>query len=300
MRLPLRPGLRRSLHARLRAGVDESLNRSAVVFAPHQDDETLGCGGTIILKRQLGIPVTLVFMTDGSTSHRRFVGEDALREMRNQEALDAAEVLGLTRDNVRFLNFPDGRLADSHDAAVEKVRAILEAQRPDEVFVPYHADRTPDHEATYRVIVAAIQQLKMPLRILEYPVWIWNQWPWVSLAVKPNRETIRTVWRAVTAGLGASTFDAFDTAVFVNDVLPQKRSALECHRSQMTEMKEGVDWPTLGDVSNGDFLASFFQEFEIFRCQVSDESGRLSPVEGRCRLLKGSESRVDRLASSPL
>jgi LmbE family N-acetylglucosaminyl deacetylase len=300
MRLSFRPGLRRSLFARLRAGVAEPLNRSAVVFAPHQDDETLGCGGTIILKRQLGIPVTLVFMTDGSTSHRRFVGEDALREMRNQEALNAAEVLGLTRDDVRFLNFPDGRLADCHNAAVEKVRAILEAHRPDEVFVPYHADRTPDHEATYRVIADAIQQLKVPLRVLEYPVWIWNQWPWVSIAVKFNRETIRTIWRALATGLGASTFDAFNTAVFVNDVLPQKRSALECHRSQMTEMKEGVDWPTLGTVSDGDFLASFFHEFEIFRCQVSDENGRLSPAEGECRLMRGSEGRVDCLASSPL
>jgi hypothetical protein len=34
---------------------------STMIFAPHQDDETLGCGGLIALKRQLGIPVKVVF-----------------------------------------------------------------------------------------------------------------------------------------------------------------------------------------------------------------------------------------------
>ena len=37
----------------------------AIVFAPHPDDETLGCGGTILKKRSLGAPVEVVFLTDG-------------------------------------------------------------------------------------------------------------------------------------------------------------------------------------------------------------------------------------------
>ncbi len=35
--------------------------KSTMIFAPHQDDETLGCGGLIALKLQLGIPVKVVF-----------------------------------------------------------------------------------------------------------------------------------------------------------------------------------------------------------------------------------------------
>ena len=52
---------RRALHARLvRAAAhmaDCDLEKSAVVFAPHPDDETLGCGGTIALKVRAGAEV---------------------------------------------------------------------------------------------------------------------------------------------------------------------------------------------------------------------------------------------------
>jgi LmbE family N-acetylglucosaminyl deacetylase len=44
-----------------------------VVFSPHPDDETLGCGSTIIKKKRLGADVTIVFMTDGSKSHPHFI-----------------------------------------------------------------------------------------------------------------------------------------------------------------------------------------------------------------------------------
>jgi hypothetical protein len=52
---------------------DLSLRRSAVVFAPHPDDETLGCGGTIVRKIRAGARVRLVVMTDGGSSHRELL-----------------------------------------------------------------------------------------------------------------------------------------------------------------------------------------------------------------------------------
>src|SRR4051812_37624433 len=40
-----------------------------IVFAPHQDDEALGCGAVIARKRNDGGAVHVVFLTDGSASH---------------------------------------------------------------------------------------------------------------------------------------------------------------------------------------------------------------------------------------
>src|SRR5207248_577693 len=53
---------------RLREWRADELGRSAIVFAPHQDDEVLGCGGTIVRKLRAGADVTVVFLTDGSAA----------------------------------------------------------------------------------------------------------------------------------------------------------------------------------------------------------------------------------------
>jgi len=256
--------------SRLRNETDWHLRGSAIVFAPHQDDETLGCGGTIILKRKAGLPVTIVFMTDGSTSHASFMRGDELRQVRNEEALQAARQLGVDAAEVRFLDFPDSKLVSCHEIAVTQVLDVLHRQRPDDVFIPYGADGTPDHEATYRIVVEAVQKSGLALRVCEYPIWIWNQWPWVSVPVHANRESLRTLWRVIQSGFGALLFRKLRSGVFVGDVLHTKRQALEQHRSQMTALMDGVGWPTLASVSGGEFLNCFFQPFELFHCWNSN------------------------------
>jgi LmbE family N-acetylglucosaminyl deacetylase len=50
---------------------DTSLTeKSILVFAPHPDDETLGCGGTIANRVREGHEVEIFFMTDGRTLER--------------------------------------------------------------------------------------------------------------------------------------------------------------------------------------------------------------------------------------
>src|SRR5512138_1319717 len=43
---------------------------SVVVLAPHMDDETLGCGGTLAKHRRRGANVLAVFLTDGRQGSR--------------------------------------------------------------------------------------------------------------------------------------------------------------------------------------------------------------------------------------
>jgi LmbE family N-acetylglucosaminyl deacetylase len=256
--------IRQRLYAGLGTGMNESVVRSAVVFAPHQDDETLGCGGTIIAKRDAGVPVHIVFMTDGTTSHRRFVEQDALRRIRAEEAVRAAGILGVDASSVCFLDYPDGQLRQHHDAAVRRISEILAEANPGEVFVPYRSDGTPDHEATWRIVVEALKRLRISVPVCEYPVWFWNQWPWVSLRVDVNRESLRAIGRVARAGGGAKFLNVFRDGLFVGDALDRKRCALAEHRSQMTELVAGVKWPTLADVSDGEWLNCFFQDFEVF------------------------------------
>jgi LmbE family N-acetylglucosaminyl deacetylase len=164
-----------------------SNQKPAMIFSPHQDDETLGCAGVIALKRDANIPVTVVFLTNGAKSP---VSEAAA--VRRQEATVALDILGVASAHTYFLDQPDGGLRTLEDrcrkALINYLAELILAHKPQEVYVPHRQDRHQggDHEATYELVKAAIAQanLETDLKIdlLQYPVWIlWHALPFVDL-----------------------------------------------------------------------------------------------------------------------
>ena len=251
------------LHARSRERNPSELKRPAIVFAPHQDDETLGCGGTIALKLRVGAPVRIVFMTDGSRSHSRGISAQQLARVRHDEACKAAETLGLTEKHLTFLDFEDGNLKDHFEEARTRVAELLTTETPEEVFVPYRLDVHPDHLATRRIVLSAARKQVPGLYVSEYGVWFWRQWPWVGLggSLKETMDVARTT---LNSRLGTRLFSAFRSSVRIAEVANLKRAALECHRSQMARLVPDVKWPTLRDVSRGEFIECFFRDHEFF------------------------------------
>ncbi len=99
-------------------------SHSVLIVAPHPDDETLGCAGVITKALRAGRRVRVVFATNGDGFTRAAAvlsGKDAaelepehflaVARARQQGALDAARVLGLTPDDLVFLGYPDRGLA---------------------------------------------------------------------------------------------------------------------------------------------------------------------------------------------
>ncbi|MCS6950646.1 MAG: PIG-L family deacetylase [bacterium] len=89
-----------------------------VVFAPHPDDEVLGCAGVIQQAVQAGAQVWVVYMTNGDgfrlAVERQYrqsspTPEQYIRfgELRQQEARRAMRLLGLADWRVIFLGYPD-------------------------------------------------------------------------------------------------------------------------------------------------------------------------------------------------
>jgi|Deesub1362A_J573_1020465.scaffolds.fasta_scaffold06384_3 LmbE family N-acetylglucosaminyl deacetylase len=147
-----------------------------IVFAPHPDDETLGCGGTIAKKIAEGYEVLIVVLTDG-----RFlllkgcsIGTDPtpeeVKEIRKSEVLRAAKILGVPKKNVIFLDFVDGTLEENEKIAQEKVVKILSKFPPSEVYFPYERDGHPDHQATNRIVKKAIGQLDIVPAMYKYTI----------------------------------------------------------------------------------------------------------------------------------
>lgn len=245
---------------------EADLKRSAVVFSPHFDDETLGCGGTILKKTRAGATVKIVFMTDGRTSHRGLISEEQLAAIRKREGYAAARALGLKDDGAIFLEFEDSKLAEHRQEALDRVRHILADQRPDDVFIPYGGEPrlwSTDHLTTHAIVVAALTEISATTRIYEYPVWFWSHWPWAPLPLRRRRDLF-THMRNHSCLHGVSLLWDFNYVVPVGEVLDLKRTALEEHKSQMTRLIPTVDWPTLRDVADGEWLACFFHTSEVF------------------------------------
>ncbi len=163
----------------LRVARDEtarSASRSALVLAPHPDDETLGCGATILRKVAAGTPVTVVVLTDGRHSHRSaHLTPDELAQLRRGEMAEAATRLGLADGAVRWGGFVDGTLAAHDDALLRFVRGLVDELAPDEIYATSADESHPDHAAVGRAARRAVAG--GPARLLEYPVWLWGSWP---------------------------------------------------------------------------------------------------------------------------
>ncbi len=150
-----------------------------VIIAPHQDDESLGCGGIIARKRNEGVPVHVIFITDGSASHPQHprIGPGEIAGLRRQEAMQAMACLGVERAAVHFLDERDGTLNVITPARrtqlVARLGALFSAISPAEIFLPCHPDGSSEHDATFEFVIEAIQRTSLRPDVWEYPVWSW-------------------------------------------------------------------------------------------------------------------------------
>jgi LmbE family N-acetylglucosaminyl deacetylase len=233
---------------------DAFFARSALIVAPHADDETLGCGGTIIRKLAAGARVQVVYMTDSA-------GLDdgpQLKATRRKEALLACATLGISESDVHFLDFPDGKLSACIAPAAQRLSEILGRFGPEQVFMPYRHDGHADHEASHRAAFDACRDWGAGVAIHEYVVWGLYHWPWYSLPLTRAyaRKVLLTNTLKYALGLRVAADYARAFSVEIASVRAQKLQALQSHDSQMT---------SLSGVGNGEFMTVHLGDHETFR-----------------------------------
>ena len=143
--------------------MDKNRPKNAMIVVAHADDAEYGCSGTVAMLTNLGIEVTYVICTDGSKgSSDPDMTSAKLIELRKEEQLDAAKVLGLK--DVVFLNYPDSYLEPSlnlrHDIAQEIRRYkpnIVITTYPSRNFSTHHGiGGHPDHIAAGEATLSAV------------------------------------------------------------------------------------------------------------------------------------------------
>ncbi len=257
----------RRLRQTTKAFTSAELAASALVVAPHPDDETLGCGGMIALKRRHGASVSVVVLSDGGRSHAFSTQKAEYADLAAQRASEceaALACLGVPNSNVMQLGLPDGNLTHQQTEGAAALLRIIERLRPAQLFVP-HLDEPPeDHRAAHRIALAGLAQTSVRPAVFAYPVWLWQQWPWVPIDKDRalGHEVLVASWRAC---FGLQWLSQFDRAVQTHDVVALKRQALAAYQSQMQRPQGHAHWSTLADVSGGQFLRCFFEGIEPFQ-----------------------------------
>ncbi len=182
----------------------------ALVLAPHPDDESIGCGGTIRLINDSNGSVDVIYMTHGEQGRQAGgsfdkESETQFGERRAEEAKVACSQLGIK--GITFLSGRDGLLRDSTTLARD-IASQLDAQNYDIIFCPWPYDSHSDHEATYKHLRRAMQLCAQPVK----SIWLYEVWS----PLHANR------------------------IINVDATIDQKISALRSYRSQI----EINDYPT--------------------------------------------------------
>lgn len=255
--------LEKSLHVRAHTLPQSELARDAWVVAPHPDDETLGCGGTIAEKSQRGARVHVVFVSDGSASHARWMDRVDLAARRKAEAYRACDRLGVRSEDVHFLDLPDGDLINHVEQGTASLAQLFSEHPAEQLFIPHRLEPPSDHVAAATMAIGGARQALSKGTLLEYPVWMWARWPWLPGGKMRHSARVAAGIREVVSELR--------WRVDVRSQIVTKRQALACHETQTRRFSESTEWPVLSDVADGEFLECFFSGWEYFRRSIAPE-----------------------------
>lgn len=110
--------------------------KTVLVFTPHPDDDTFGCGGIMGILADNGNEVIVVIYTnDNKGSKDLAMTSERLAEIRKTEEEAACAVLGIPAKNIAWLGYEDGDLeyADPQRLRGEAAK-LIKQYRPDAVF----------------------------------------------------------------------------------------------------------------------------------------------------------------------
>src|SRR5690625_190815 len=175
-----------------------------LVFAPHNDDEVLGVGGTIARYVEEGHEVFVCEVTSGKDQKR-------LENIRS-EALAAHQILGVTK--TFFLDLPVIELADIPTKELnEAFLNIVKEIKPNIAYIPHKGDMHIDHTMVAEAAMVALRPVNNPelKEIYAYETLSETEWNIPS----PDNIFVPNVW------------------VDITKTINKKIESMKCYKSQL-------------------------------------------------------------------
>jgi len=137
-----------------------------LVVAPHPDDETIGCGGTLLRHKARGHEIAWVLVTGICEAHGWPPGTV---QRRDAEIEKVRQLYGF--DVTYRLGFPTTRLDTLPIGDIVAAMSTAFAEfKPEEVLVPHRSDAHTDHKIVFDAAAACTKWFRYPTvrRVLAY------------------------------------------------------------------------------------------------------------------------------------
>lgn len=123
-----------------------------LVIAPHPDDETLGCGGTLLKHIAAGDQVSWLIVTRGHEPR----WSSAVLENKEREIAGVAEAYKFA--NTYRLDYPTTRLDSlSQDEIIAGFHKVIDEAKPSCIYLNHGGDVHTDHRIIFDSVISAIK-----------------------------------------------------------------------------------------------------------------------------------------------
>ncbi len=145
---------------------------SFLFISPHDDDVVIGAGLLIQLAGKENVPVHILIVTDGSMGYCSAEEKERIAEIRRKETFECYQSLGVPKENIVWLGYPDCRLnyyrgrrpAQNNEAmAIEGFIGLqnsfthhIRMVKPTQCFLPTSNDLHPDHKFVHEEFLISI------------------------------------------------------------------------------------------------------------------------------------------------
>jgi len=131
-----------------------------LVVAVHADDETLGCGGTLLKHKAQGDEIYWMLVTEITKNHPIYNNHVDLdeRDIRNKRIADKYEF-----DGIFNLGFPTIMMhqIDLHDI-INKVSDVINKVKPNIIYLMSKNDVHSDHRVTFDAVYSCTKSFRYP------------------------------------------------------------------------------------------------------------------------------------------
>jgi len=139
-----------------------------IIVALHPDDETIGCGGTLLKHKAEGDDIYWLIITNVDEN---FGWSKEIVQKRQEEIEEVSGLYGFSK--VFKLNFPTARLDTiPRTELISSISKVFNEVKPEIVYLPNRSDVHTDHQIGFQAAYSCTKNFRYPCikRVLMYEV----------------------------------------------------------------------------------------------------------------------------------